>query len=570
MSQRLAQIEAPTAVPKPYLEVRQEGAPPQRRPLNASAATAVIGRGAGCDVVLNHPSVSRRHAELGRLPGGAWRVRDLQSRNGTRVNDVPVSEQPLHPGDQIQIGQFTLRLVAEDQASSVGRAPATDDTPTYSITLFRHFEPPRISAAQISTLLQFGRELLTTADAGARLRRLLGLATGEELAGWWAYALRVSTDPQALDPKNLADPIVSAAGQHRDPHVSKSVLRSVLANNEAVVANNMAQLASHQADVSIAGDTAAYSAVACPLASGERTMDVLYVILPPRLGSVEWMALLSLAVEQYRQAEATWVARAAAEAKAVVDKEMRMAREVQARTLPRAVALAEVDWALRFEPSLSVAGDYVDVIPLENGSVLLAIADVAGKGMQAALTASSLHATFHTTARLGLPLSGMFTALSRHYLDFLPEASFVTAAAVLFDPRTGEGQCVNCGHLPVLVVSPDGHVREVDGGGNQPLGVMEGAVQSDGFHIAEGEWAVLYTDGLTEMTNRAGEMLGMRPLHEQLGRLCAGGENCTAEELARRLTGWLDEFRGGTPPGDDRTFLIARRVASTGSAQVPG
>jgi serine phosphatase RsbU (regulator of sigma subunit) len=225
---------------------------------------------------------------------------------------------------------------------------------------------------------------------------------------------------------------------------------------------------------------------------------------------------------------------------------------------------------LSFLPCYGVGGDYVDVIRRGDGSVLLAIADVAGKGMQAALTASSLHATFHTTARLGLPLSGMFTALSRHYLDFLPEASFVTAAAVLFDPRTGEGQCVNCGHLPVLVVSPDGHVREVDGGGNQPLGVREGAVQSDGFHIAEGEWAVLYTDGLTEMTNRAGEMLGMRPLHEQLGRLCAGGENCTAEELARRLTGWLDEFRGGTPPGDDRTFLIARRVASTGSAQVPG
>jgi serine phosphatase RsbU (regulator of sigma subunit) len=330
----------------------------------------------------------------------------------------------------------------------------------------------------------------------------------------------------------------------------------------------MAQLAAHQADVSIAGDTAAYSAVACPLASGEGTMDLLYVILPPRLGSVEWMALLSLAVEQYRQAESIWAARAAAEARAVLDKEMRMARDVQARTLPRAVALAELDWALRFEPSLSVAGDYVDVIPREDGSVLLAIADVAGKGMQAALTASSLHATFHTTARLGLPLSGMFTALSRHYLDFLPEASFVTAAALLFDPRTGEGQCVNCGHLPVLVVSPSGDVREVDGGANQPLGVMEGAVQSGGFHIAEGEWAVLYTDGLTEMTDPAGEMLGMRRLHEHLGQLCAGGEKCTAEELARRLTAWLDEYRGSVPPGDDRTFLIARRVGG-GPAPTP-
>lgn len=562
MSQRIAQIEAPATVSKPYLEIRQEGAPPQRRAVSPSAATAVIGRGAGCDVVLNHPSVSRRHAELGRLPGGLWRIRDLQSRNGTRVNDVTVSEQTLQPGDVIHIGQFTLRMIGEDQSSSASRAPATDDTPTYSITLFRNFEPPRISAAQISTILHFGRDLLGSADANVRLRRLLTLATGDELGGWWAYALRVSNDPQALDPVNLCDPATSAAGQNREPHVSKSVLRSVLSNNEAVVANNLAQLAHHQADVSIAADTAAYSAVACPLATGEHTMDLLYVILPPRLGSVEWMALLSLAVEQYRQADATWAARAAAEARVVIEKEMVMARDVQARTLPRQVAVPTVDWALRFEPSLSVAGDYVDVIPRQDGTVLLAIADVAGKGMQAALTAASLHATFHTTARMGLPLSGMVAAVNQHYLEFLPEASFVTATALLFDPATGEGQCVNCGHLPVLIVGRDGHVREVAGGDNQPLGVLEGAVQSAGFHIDVGEWAVLYTDGLTEMMNSAGEMIGLKALSEHLGRLCSEREDCTAEDLAQRLSAWLDDYRGSAAPADDRTFMIARRVAT--------
>ena len=562
MAQSLAPIQPPATVPRPYLEIRQDGAAPMKKPVSATPGTLVIGRAAGCDVVLNHPSVSRRHAELDRLPGGGWRVRDLKSRNGTRVNDMPVAEQTLHAGDLLQIGQFTLRLIDENQPSTAGtRAPATDDTPTYSITLFRNFEPPRISASQIGSIMAFGRELLGTPNAAERLKRLVRLAVGEELGGWWSYALRVSNDLQALDPTNLCDPETSAAGQARDPHVSKSVLRSVVANNEAVVANNLAQLAHHQADVSIAADTAAYSAVACPLASTDRNMDLLYVILPPRLGSVEWMALLSLAVEQYRQAEAIWTSRAAAEARAVLDKEMRMARDVQARTLPRGAVVPTLDWALRFEPSLTVCGDYVDVIPREDGTVLLAIADVAGKGMQAALTAASLHATFHTTARMGMPLSGMVAAVHRHFQEFLPEASFVTAATLLLDPRTGDGQCVNCGHLPVLVVSRDGTVRDVSGGDNQPLGVLEDAVQSAAFHIDVGEWAVLYTDGLTEMTSPAGDMLGLKPLHRQLGRLCAEGENCTAEEIAQRLTDWLDDFRGGAHPSDDRTFLIARRVA---------
>ena len=59
--------------------------------------------------------------------------------------------------------------------------------------------------------------------------------------------------------------------------------------------------------------------------------------------------------------------------------------------------------------------------------------------------------------------------------------------------------------------------------------------------------------------------IGLRPLTEQLGKLCSGaaGENCNAEELAKRLTAWLDEYRGATPVGDDRTFLIARRLTGT-------
>ncbi|HZN64306.1 MAG TPA: SpoIIE family protein phosphatase [Tepidisphaeraceae bacterium] len=562
-------LQPPEAPARPYLEVRLEGASPSRRPLQVPKA--VVGRGAGCEVLLNHPSVSRRHAELERTGDGRWLVRDLRSRNGTRVNGEVVSEQALRPGDLVQIGQFTLRLFAEETPSRMSRGPATDDTPTYSITLFRNFEPPRISAAQISTILEFGRGLLSEANGTERLRRLLRLAIGRELGGLWAYALRVSKDPEALDPFNMCDPeqaAVPPGAAERDPHVSKSVLRSVLANNEAVVANNVAHFSHHQADVSIAADTAAFSAVACPLAShpggngSHGAMDILYVILPPRLGSVEWMTLLSLAVEQYRQADATWTARAAAEAKVVVDKEMAMAREVQARTLPRrrGVESGVLEWALRFEPSLVVCGDYVDVIARDDGTVLLAIADVAGKGMQAALVAASLHATFHTTARMGLPLSGMVAAVNQHFREFLPDASFVTAAALLLDPRTGEGQCVNCGHLPVLAVSPDGTVREMEGGDNTPLGVLEDAVQSSGFRLDVGEWVILYTDGLTEMANTAGQMLGMKPLAEQLGRLCAENRDCSAEELAQRLTDWLDAYRGAAAPGDDRTFLIARRV----------
>src|SRR5687767_5968894 len=103
----------PEAVPRPYLEIRQEGAPPVRKALAASGdkTVFVVGRAAGCDVPLNHPSVSRRHAELVRDAQGRWLVRDLRSRNGTLVNEsAVVGEQLLRPGDVLQIGQFAVRL----------------------------------------------------------------------------------------------------------------------------------------------------------------------------------------------------------------------------------------------------------------------------------------------------------------------------------------------------------------------------------------------------------------------------------------------------------------------------
>jgi hypothetical protein len=141
--------------------------------------------------------------------------------------------------------------------------------------------------------------------------------------------LRVSKDPQALDPVNLCDPETSPAGMNRDPHVSRSVLSRVIATT-SVVANNLAQLAHHQATCRSPADTAAYSAVACPLASTSGDGPALRDP-PPRLGQRR----VDDAAEPRRRAstagDAFW-ARPPRPRRpaAVIEREMVMARDVQA------------------------------------------------------------------------------------------------------------------------------------------------------------------------------------------------------------------------------------------------
>lgn len=515
----------------------------------------LVGRSTTADLSIDHPSVSRRHAEF--IPGadGRWTVRDLHSRNGTRVNGIPVSERALKNSDQIGVGEALLRF-------SILAAPTDaegEDAPGFTITAMQAAQPPRLSADHVSSILAFGRSLQNAREGSERLRRLLELLVTPEMGGWWSYALHVTNgETDDLEIRPLSPPGTSTAGQSREPHISRNVLRAVLSGHEPVVANNLARVQNFQVEFSMASDSSHFSAVACPLDWEADSVDAIYVILPPALGSLEWLMLISLAVEQYRHANAAWAARLSVESRAALDHEMKLAQKIQAATLPASDPAIALDWAVRFEPCLSVGGDYVDVFRRPDGAVLLLIADAAGKGMQAALITSGLHAVFHTLGRNDCPLAEVVSAANRYLHAYLPDGSFVTLCATLLDPSSGEGTCVNCGHPPILVLDSSGNMRAIGGGTNFPLGLCDGIVETVGFRLDPGEWLIGYTDGLSEMFNDRQEMLGSDLLVKELVRQCADS-GCNANQLADRINTWLDEFRGPASVADDRTFLVARR-----------
>jgi pSer/pThr/pTyr-binding forkhead associated (FHA) protein len=544
----------------------------------------LIGRMREAGVSLESNTISRRHAEMVRDPFGRWWIRDLGSRNGTHVNGLRVTESVVKPGDLIQLGEFALTLSALEETRPVAE-PAPRDTTLQAnvsvvdgqvgrITSLKEFDTPRLSATHLSTLSEFGQQLMGIEDPAGRLSALCKLMVSAEFRGKSAVALRASKELLNEPPKPLCG--VEAGGGQKDaqPYVSRTLLRTVLARNEPVLAGNSGNSrgtlpprpgqtpvpSADFAELSISSDVMAISAVACPIRSEKNYADLLYIVFPPECATSEWLALASLAVKQYQQAETTWAGKKLGEVHAAIEQELGRAHAIQERLVPRNIRVAGLDVAIGFTPCKWVGGDYVDVVPGKNGKVLLVIADVCGKGLPAALVASSLHMMTHTAMRANTPLREIMQNLNVYLTESLTEGTFVTAIAALLDPATGALEVINAGHPPGLFVSPAGMMELTQSEANMPLGLdADAALDGESTTLEPGTFLVMFTDGLTELPLEGQRLLGEDALAEHVVRLIKETPGSACADVSAKLTTLLDSLQWGMSQ-DDRTFIVARRV----------
>lgn len=548
-----------------YVEIQEPAGSKRRVPLAGSKM--VIGRGAEAALRLDSAAVSRQHAEIYVDPYGRWWVRDLKSRNGTLVNGQPVAEQVLGPTDVIQVDEFIIcvRLEGpprERPKTKIGTSLTISDVKTGSIQSLRDMEPPRISRGHLVGLTAFASKLLATDQDEERLKQLCRLMISKEFHGTSAVAIRVPADlAPGAQPEMLCEPESAKnwrAGEA--PYVSRTLLRAVRESRGPAVATNMGAGGAGVVEMSLAGDVAQVSAIACPFRLGDDSMDILYVSFPAEYGTGEWLALGALAAEQFQQAQTAWEARRAAQAQALVEQELEQAHAIQMRFVPTKVEVPGLDVAMGFVPCRWVGGDYIDVMPTADGRVFVVIADVCGKGLQAALITATLHSMLHTNVVAGAQLVDIISRLNEYLCATLPEESFVTMIGMSIDLKTGKIQTINGGHPPAMIVDPKGNLRLLPAGDNLPMGYMpiELVVQED--HLEPGHVLALYTDGLTEMNNEAGDMLGQDALGEYVRSACAEVPHAPIGEMSQRLKTALDTYLGNALPNDDRTYLLLRRV----------
>ncbi|MFO0587757.1 MAG: SpoIIE family protein phosphatase [Polyangiaceae bacterium] len=548
--------------PKAFLEIRMGNGPAIRHQLDETHV--VLGRSPDLKLTLDHHTVSRRHAEVFCDPFGRWWIRDLGSTNGTVLNGEDITERVLQPGDFISIGDFTILFTIETPTQRRGSVSTRElvvreDSPTALRTLW-DFEPPRIAANHLFTVMDFGRRLLHLEDAGERLNALCELAIKPEFRATMAMVIRLKG---ANGLTVLAGPQRPRKEDKDEPYISRRVLTTLRDTGEPVLAGNLAMGETgnrqNSVDLTISRDIRALWVVACPLRREDDCLDALYVTLPPECGSVEWLSLFALLAEAFQHSESAWEARRHAQAHAAIERELDTARQIQRGLVPNKLDYAGLSVAIGFEPCKWVGGDYADIVPMPDGRILMSVADVCGKGLQAALISSSLHTMVRATVDNGRPLVDLVTRLNRHLCSYLPMHSFVTMVCVALDLQTGELECVNAGHPPGIIGSQDGKIRYLQTAQNPALGMLDVPLLSETTVLKPGEVLVLYTDGLSELKNVNKELLGVDEFAAGFGRICAMSSGAHMTELADRLNVMLDTFRGDQLPEDDRAFLLARR-----------
>ncbi len=244
-----------------------------------------------------------------------------------------------------------------------------------------------------------------------------------------------------------------------------------------------------------------------------------------------------------------------------MDNAQRYSRErATALTLQRSMlptglsAPSSVEVKHRYLPGsklIEVGGDWYESIALPGGRVALVVGDVAGHGVRAAVTMGRLRTAIHTLAMLELPPAETLQQLNELMQELgVREPHFATCVYAIFDAVSGTCEVASAGHLPPLLVRPDGSNELLDVLPAPPLGVGTGLIQSRVLDIADGSLLVLYTDGLVEKRSRDIDE-GLRRLREIFG---PGSAEQPLEDLCRAtLAGvYADEHR------DDIALLVAR------------
>lgn len=238
-----------------------------------------------------------------------------------------------------------------------------------------------------------------------------------------------------------------------------------------------------------------------------------------------------------------------------LNRELEIAREVQEHLFPqRLPSVQGLDYCGRCRPAREVGGDYYDFLELPQGRLGVAIGDVSGKGIGAALMMASLEASLRAQASLGQDLAELMKRVN----SLVYEASSANRYATLFyaeyDPRSRRFSYVNAGHNPPVILRKSAaacQVFRLETGG-PVIGLLRERYRQGSFALEPADLVVLFTDGVSESMNAQGEEWGEDRLIE-FARTCTG---LPALEAMTRILAAAEGFASGASQHDDMTLVV--------------
>ncbi len=244
-------------------------------------------------------------------------------------------------------------------------------------------------------------------------------------------------------------------------------------------------------------------------------------------------------------------------AQEAIDQDLKMAKVVQAALVREGSAdLGTFSAYARMTPAQQVGGDFVDIAEPSDGMLFLAVGDVSGKGVAAALFMAASQAAVKSASAEHFAIDTIAEEANSRLCSQNPMGLFVTCVLARVNLDNGVVDYVCAGHEPAYLISPDDSRRPLPMTGGLAMGLMEDfGYASRSETLQPGETLFLYTDGLTDATNRKGELFGKERLEGTLN----GSAGRSPEDIVNHVWSEIGDFSAGTAAADDMTCLVLHR-----------
>lgn len=243
-----------------------------------------------------------------------------------------------------------------------------------------------------------------------------------------------------------------------------------------------------------------------------------------------------------------------------IDSEMKFARDIQNSAVPTAFPVEKnYNIYAKMETAKEVGGDFYDYIKMNNGRIMVLVADVSGKGVPAALFMMRAKSLIKSLASTDLPLEEIVTITNNELCDENEQGIFVTAWIGILNPNNGELRYINAGHTNPLI-KRNGKFEIFKNNHNLVLAAFKDyKFKSEITYLQPGDDLVLYTDGVTEANNNLKELYGEKRLLD----LVNNANYFNAKQLLDEISDDVVKFADGEEQFDDMTMLILRFLGNT-------
>ena len=509
-----------------------------------------IGRLPESEILIEEPVVSRHHAEIFQSDHKYF-VRDAGSTNGTFLDGKRIFQPTeLAPGATIAVG--SSRIVFEPTESVSFQRERAAEKPSSTVSLARPAEVSQVMAPLVllQAVADIAREIVQARPLESLLDSILRACV--EKTGADRAAIMLLDRAGKLAPRAYLSRIRSA-GKFA---ISMSIATRAIAENQAVLIKDVAGDENLKMSESVA-NLRIRSAICTPLWNGERTLGVLYVDTTKfdrQFGETDLLFFSSLSGMIAEKIENTLLGEIARE-KERMDTEMEIARGIQQHLFPKEIpAIEGYDLACFNRPSTEVGGDYFDVLAVGRGFGL-AIADVAGKGIGAAILMSNLQAVLRSKAPGLEAPDELLRQINIDLMDRLGEGRFVSVCYLLVEPNTDRIVYTNAGHNPPYLVRTGGEIETLEASG-VPLGILpDTEYETHEQRVTPGDLVALYSDGVTECMNSKRDQFG----DERFIEVLKANKTKRASEIVDAVLLAVDTFREEEPFSDDMTLMILKR-----------